>query len=118
MKLQLRGIQKHYGSKEVLRDCSFTFEKGKIYGLLGRNGAGKTTLFNCLTDEVRPDGGSAVILTEQGEEAPLTPEQVGYVFSTPILPDFLTGYEFTNFIWIYTRGRARRTKPSTNISIW
>ena len=97
MKLQLRGIQKHYGSKEVLRDCSFTFEKGKIYGLLGRNGAGKTTLFNCLTDEVQPDGGSAVILTEQGEEAPLTPEQVGYVFSTPILPDFLTGYEFIKF---------------------
>ena len=35
MKLQLKGIQKRYGSKEVLRDCSFTFEKGKIYGLLG-----------------------------------------------------------------------------------
>ena len=58
MKLQLNGIKKSYGSKQVLKDCTFTFEKGKIYGLLGRNGAGKTTLFNCLTDEVTPDGGS------------------------------------------------------------
>ena len=110
MKLQLKGIQKRYGSKEVLRDCSFTFEKGKIYGLLGRNGAGKTTLFNCLTDEVRPDGGSAVILTEQGEEAPLTPEQVGYVFSTPILPDFLTGYEFIKFYMDIHQGAGAQDK--------
>lgn len=66
MKLQLNGIQKSYGSKQVLKDCTFTFEKGKIYGLLGRNGAGKTTLFNCLTDEVTPDGGSALILDEGG----------------------------------------------------
>ena len=82
MKLQLNGIRKAYGSKQVLKDCTFTFEKaGKIYGLLGRNGAGKTTLFNCLTDEVTPDGGGAVILDEGGER-PLRPEQVGYVFST------------------------------------
>ena len=52
MNLQLNEIKKAYGGKEVLKGCSFTFEKGKIYGLLGRNGAGKTTLFNCLTDEL------------------------------------------------------------------
>ena len=52
MELKLTGIRKHFGEKEVLRGCGFTFQQGKIYGLLGRNGAGKTTLFNCLTDEV------------------------------------------------------------------
>lgn len=44
MDLQLENIRKAYGDKQVLRDCTFAFEKGKIYGLLGRNGAGKTTL--------------------------------------------------------------------------
>lgn len=96
-KLQLMGIKKSYGNKEVLKDCSFTFEKGKIYGLLGRNGAGKTTLFNCLTDEVQADGGRAVILDGGGSPVGLSPEQIGYVFSTPVLPDFLTGYEFIKF---------------------
>lgn len=46
MELKLTGIRKHFGEKEVLRGCGFTFQQGKIYGLLGRNGAGKTTLFN------------------------------------------------------------------------
>lgn len=96
MELHLTGIKKKYDSKEVLKDCSFTFEKGKIYGLLGRNGAGKTTLFNCLTDEVSSDEGT-VLLKDEGGSSPLMPENIGYVYSTPMLPDFLTGYEFIRF---------------------
>lgn len=96
MELQLTGMKKNYGTKEVLSDCTFRFEKGKIYGLLGRNGAGKTTLFNCLTDEVCPDGGTAVLMNDS-KASPLMPEDIGYVFSTPVLPDFLTGYEFVRF---------------------
>lgn len=46
MKLIIDHVKKSYGDKEVLRDISFSFESGKIYGLLGRNGAGKTTLFS------------------------------------------------------------------------
>ena len=48
MKLILEGIEKHFGEKQVLRGASFSFQQGRIYGLLGRNGAGKTTLMNCL----------------------------------------------------------------------
>lgn len=97
MNLQLFEMKKSFGNKKVLRDCSFTFEKGKIYGLLGRNGAGKTTLFNCLTDEVAPDSGKAEICEANGSCHALMADEVGYVFSTPILPDFLTGYEFIKF---------------------
>ena len=97
MELKLTGIRKHFGEKEVLRGCGFTFQQGKIYGLLGRNGAGKTTLFNCLTDEVPPDGGTAELVLDDGTRRALTPDDVGYVFATPILPDFLTGYEFVKF---------------------
>lgn len=96
MKLQLEQIQKSFGSKKVLDDVNFTFEKGKIYGLLGRNGAGKTTLFNCLSGEVLPENGKATI-GELNEERLLEDDDVGYVFATPILPEFLTGYEFLKF---------------------
>ena len=47
MQFVIEHLEKRYEKKEVLRDASFAFESGKIYGLLGRNGAGKTTLFNC-----------------------------------------------------------------------
>ena len=72
MELKLTGIRKHFGEKEVLRGCGFTFQQGKIYGLLGRNGAGKTTLFNCLTDEVPPDGGTAELVLEDGTRRALS----------------------------------------------
>lgn len=57
MQLVLEKIEKNYGDKKVLKGASFQFEKGKIYGLLGRNGAGKTTLFNCISGEDKADGG-------------------------------------------------------------
>lgn len=39
MKLVLQNVEKSFGEKKVLANLSFQFEKGKIYGLLGRNGA-------------------------------------------------------------------------------
>ena len=43
MKLKVQNLSKSYGKKEVLDNINFTFEEGKIYGLIGRNGSGKTT---------------------------------------------------------------------------
>ena len=97
MQFVIEHLEKRYEKKEVLRDASFAFASGKIYGLLGRNGAGKTTLFNCLTDELPADSGTAELMQADGARRPLVPSEVGYVFSTPILPDFLTGYEFVKF---------------------
>jgi len=96
LQLNLQQIKKNFNDKTVLQNVSFTFEKGKIYGLLGRNGAGKTTLFNCLSGELPMDGGQALISTAEGDK-PLQSEDVGYVYSLPILPEFLTGYEFVKF---------------------
>ena len=63
MKFVIEHLSKSFEKKEVLRDIDFTFDEGKIYGLLGRNGAGKTTLLSILTGllkqrhgEVRLDG--------------------------------------------------------------
>ena len=57
MKLVIKNLKKSFEKKEVLKDINFEFEKGKIYGLLGRNGAGKTTLFNCLNEDLTIDDG-------------------------------------------------------------
>jgi ABC-2 type transport system ATP-binding protein len=96
MELLIDQIEKSFDEKKVLQGASFTFEKGKIYSLLGRNGAGKTTLFNCISREIEYEAGN-VILREAGEILPFDYHQIGYAFSIPVLPEFLTGYEFIKF---------------------
>lgn len=96
MKFVIDHLSKRFESKEVLRDITFTFEEGKIYGLLGRNGAGKTTLFNCLNRDIRADSG-AFFLEDVGGARELSPEDIGYVLSAPTVPEFLTGREFLKF---------------------
>ncbi len=96
MELVIKDLQKKFEKKEVLRGIDFSFEDGKIYGLLGRNGAGKTTLFNCLSRDIRCDGGE-FFLRENGEAREIGAEELGYVLSTPTVPEFLTGREFVRF---------------------
>lgn len=105
MKLVISEMRKSFDKKEVLRGASFTFEQGRIYGLLGRNGAGKTTLFNCLNEDLRADGGSA-FLEDEGGRRPLSCDDIGYVLSTPVLPEFLTAREFLRFFLDINRGRV------------
>ncbi|HIQ97099.1 MAG TPA: ABC transporter ATP-binding protein [Candidatus Limivivens merdigallinarum] len=96
MQFVIEHLSKHFEKKEVLRDVNFSFESGNIYGLLGRNGAGKTTLFNCLNRDLKADGGR-FFLVENGGEREVLAEDIGYVLSTPTVPEFLTGREFLKF---------------------
>lgn len=96
MNFILEHLSKRFEKKEVLRDISFCFESGRIYGLLGRNGAGKTTLFNCLNRDIKADGGD-FYLEEGASKRELKAEDIGYVLSTPTVPEFLTGREFLKF---------------------
>ncbi|BFL46919.1 ATP-binding cassette domain-containing protein [Lactonifactor longoviformis] len=111
MKLVLEQIEKKFDKKEVLRGADFTFEKGKIYGLLGRNGAGKTTLFNCINEDIEIDGGSFYI-EEEGIKRPIISEDIGYVLSTPVVPEFLTGREFLKF---FIEINAQKMKESKSL---
>ncbi len=92
MELKITNLNKSYGEKKVLENVEFTFEEGKIYGLLGRNGAGKTTFFNALNSDIEVD--SALFYLDN---KPLDTKDIGYVTSTPIVPEFLTGKEFLKF---------------------
>jgi len=96
MRFVIEHLSKHFEKKEVLKDINFVFEEGRIYGLLGRNGAGKTTLFNCLNRDIKMDGGR-FYLEEEGGQREVVVEDIGYVLSTPTVPEFLTGREFLKF---------------------
>jgi ABC-2 type transport system ATP-binding protein len=108
MKLVIKNLKKNFEKKEVLKDINFEFEKGKIYGLLGRNGAGKTTLFNCLNEDLEIQSGEFYI-EEEGKRK-IKPEDIGYVVSIPNVPEFLTGREFLKFFIDINQKRIKDLK--------
>ena len=55
--LEVENLEKHFGTCEVLRDISFTMEKGSVLTILGSSGSGKTTLLRCLNFLEKPDSG-------------------------------------------------------------
>lgn len=89
MRLVVENLTKDYGNNLVLDDVSFTFESGKIYGILGRNGSGKTTFFNCLDGLINYKKGKFYI-----DDIQINSNDIGFVLTSPMLPEFLTGYEF------------------------
>ena len=97
MKFIIEHLSKNFEAKKVLKDINFTFEEGKIYGLLGRNGAGKTTLFNCVNGDLKTDSGNFYLEDELGHRRKVIATDIGYVLSTPTVPEFLTGREFLKF---------------------
>ncbi len=110
MKFIIEHLSKHFERKEVLRDINFSFESGKIYGLLGRNGAGKTTLFNCLNKDIKADSGN-FYLQINGQKRDIKAEDIGYVLSTPTVPEFLTGREFLKFFLDINEKSIHDIKP-------
>ena len=109
MKLVVKSLKKNFEKKEVLKDINFEFEKGKIYGLLGRNGAGKTTFFNCLNEDLDIDAGDFYI-EDNDVKRKMEAEDVGYVLSTPNVPEFLTGREFLKFFIDINKKRIKKEK--------
>jgi ABC-2 type transport system ATP-binding protein len=97
VKLIISNLEKSFDKKQVLSGISYTFEQGKIYGLLGRNGAGKTTMFNCLTENLKADGGTISLELDDGTVRPAVFDDIGFVLTQPHLPEFMTGYEFIKY---------------------
>lgn len=56
--LKINNLKKSFGSKEVLKDVTFSVNEGEIVCLLGNNGAGKTTIINCILRMIKADSGN------------------------------------------------------------
>lgn len=108
MKLVIENLKKNFEQKEVLKNINFTFESGKIYGLLGRNGAGKTTFFNCLNEDLDIDEGEFYL--KEDKKLKIEAQDIGYVLSTPNVPEFLTGREFLKFFVEINQERIENPK--------
>ena len=55
--LQLRGVQKSFGTLQIIRGAELTVGQGERHALIGPNGAGKSTLFNLISGQIAPSAG-------------------------------------------------------------
>lgn len=55
--VEVRRLQKRFGSLKAVNEVSFSIGRGELIGLLGPNGSGKTTVLNMMSGLLRPDGG-------------------------------------------------------------
>lgn len=62
--LEVRNIEKSFGSTKVLKNIDFSLEQGQALAIIGSSGSGKTTLLRCLNFLERPDKGKIIV---QGE---------------------------------------------------
>jgi ABC-2 type transport system ATP-binding protein len=82
---------------ESLKNCSLSIYQGETFGLLGPNGAGKTTLLKTLLGITRPSTGRAVIFGKPIGDRHVK-QKIGYLPENAYLYDFLTAWEFLEFI--------------------
>ena len=61
MNIEMRGINKSFGSNQVLKDAGFLLKDGEVHALMGENGAGKSTLMKILTGVYTKDAGTIYV---------------------------------------------------------
>ena len=83
--IEVKNLKKNYGDREILKDISFSIEKGEIISIIGESGAGKSTLMRCINGLEGINSGSIKfydtdITKLKEKEKNLIKRQMAYVF--------------------------------------
>ena len=98
MMLEIRGLCKRFGDREVLRGLDLSVPENSIFGFIGKNGAGKTTTMKTVLGLLAADEGEIFVNGERvvyGETA--TNRHVGYLPDVPEFYTFMTAREYLRF---------------------
>ncbi len=89
--IKINDLSKYYGTKQVLKDITISFKKGKVYGIVGENGAGKTTLFRCIAGLEKYNGK----ITSDFEQLK---NHLGLLLTEPYFFTRITGKEYIQLL--------------------
>jgi len=97
--IDVRGLNKHFGAKHVVRDLSLSVGRGEIFGFLGPNGSGKTTSIRLLCGLLTADSGSGTCLGyDVISQSAAIKREVGYMTQRFSLWEDLTIRENLEFV--------------------
>ncbi len=96
--IRVTGVNKRYGKYQVLSDISFTLERGKIHGFIGRNGSGKTVLFKILCGLTLPTSGEIVIDGKRLGRDMEIPPSLGAIINVPGFIPHMSGRRNLNML--------------------
>lgn len=89
MTIIIKKLTKEFKGVTVLDNISLNFDRGKIYGIIGRNGAGKTMLLKCICGFVIPSSGTIQINNRQISKDSDSQTNIGIIIEGP---GFLANY--------------------------
>jgi ABC-2 type transport system ATP-binding protein len=97
--IDVRGLNKSFGAKAVVRDVALQVEAGRICGFLGPNGSGKTTTLRLICGLLRPDSGEGTCLGyDIIDQSDLIKRQTGYMTQKFSLYEDLSIEENLSFV--------------------
>ena len=95
--LQLKNINKRFGSKTVAQDINLNVEAGEILAVLGRAGCGKSTLLKTIVGLVRPDSGEIWLNGDNITDMPSEKRNISLMFQDYALLPHLTALDNVGF---------------------
>lgn len=111
--ISVSSLKKSFKDNQVLKDISFTIQKGSIFALLGSNGAGKTTIVKILSTLLKADSGEITICGyDVSKEENCVRECISLTGQFVAVDEVLTGRENLNLIG--SLRRINNVKSKTN----
>ena len=97
-RIKVENVTKKFGEDTALDNVSANFEKGKIYGIIGRNGSGKTVLFKTIIGFLKPTSGRVVVEGKEiGKDTDFA-DNIGIIIENPGFLGGFNGYKNLEYL--------------------
>lgn len=121
--IEIKNLVKTFGDREVLKDISFTFEKGKNNLLIGASGSGKTTITKCVVGLHAPTSGQVLYdgadfwQMDRKQKSELR-RNIGFLFQGGALFDSMTVEENVKFaLRVFSNGTEGEMKKRVDFCL-
>ena len=93
MYVEMKNINKSFGSFQAAKDINFGIEKGSLTALLGPSGSGKTTILRMIAGLEIQDSGDVIIEGKVVNDIPAGEREIGFVFQNYALFRYMSVYD-------------------------
>jgi phospholipid/cholesterol/gamma-HCH transport system ATP-binding protein len=121
--IEIKGLIKNFGDKQVLRGIDTMFEEGKSNMIIGSSGSGKTVLMKCIVGLLKPESGNILydgrdFVTMKYAQQRILREEIGMLFQYSALFDSMTVEENVSFpLRLFTKKTKKEIDDRVNFCL-